>query len=217
MIAHQDRGVLAPARVGRRPAAPERRLVDHVVVDEGRGVQQLDHAAQPHRAGSAGTRPGAPPAAAGSAAAACRRRPRCSSPISWMSGTGEFSSRRISASTAARSSPTSAATRSLRTRSRVGVATQPGATSENDAVAHLHLAPGAAPGPRPARTSRGSPSRAPVADLVVQLAQHLAGHRMHDGDGVATQAHRPTGAQAVHRGEVDDDPGRLHAARRSRA
>ena len=37
--------------------------------------------------------------------------------------TAECSSRRISASTAARSSPTSAATRSLRTRSRVGVAT----------------------------------------------------------------------------------------------
>src|SRR5438445_221271 len=41
-------------------------------------------------------------------------------PISWMSATGEAISRRISASTAARSSPTRAATRSLRTCSRGG-------------------------------------------------------------------------------------------------
>src|SRR5438874_1296115 len=44
-------------------------------------------------------------------------------PISWMSATGEAISRRISASTAARSSPTRAATRSLRTCSRVGADT----------------------------------------------------------------------------------------------
>ena len=49
VVADQDRGVDAPPGVGRGPAAPERRLVDHVVVDQGRGVQELDDAAEPHR------------------------------------------------------------------------------------------------------------------------------------------------------------------------
>ena len=52
MVAHQDRGVVAPPRVGRRPPAAERGLVDHVVVDEGRGVEQLHHAAHANRAGA---------------------------------------------------------------------------------------------------------------------------------------------------------------------
>src|SRR5438552_2613922 len=46
-------------------------------------------------------------------------------PISWISATGEYSSRWISASTASRSSPTRPATRSLRTCSSVGVGTRP--------------------------------------------------------------------------------------------
>jgi hypothetical protein len=45
MIAHEDGRVVAPARIGRRTAAPEGRLIHHIVVDEGRGVQELDHAA----------------------------------------------------------------------------------------------------------------------------------------------------------------------------
>ena len=49
MVADQDRGVDAPPGVGRGPASPERRLVDHVVVDQSRGVQELDDAAEPHR------------------------------------------------------------------------------------------------------------------------------------------------------------------------
>src|SRR6185436_7949976 len=100
-----------------------------------------------------------------------------------MSGTVELSSRPISASTAARSSPTSAATRSLRTRSRVGVATQ-GALLGDDAIAHLHLG---------ARSSRLDLSQRELLadlgdardpDLVVQIAEHLTGHRMHERDAV---------------------------------
>jgi hypothetical protein len=53
MIADQDRGVVAPLRVGRRPPAPERRLIHDVVVDQGRGVEHLDHAGQPHAPGAA--------------------------------------------------------------------------------------------------------------------------------------------------------------------
>ena len=49
MVADEDRRVVSPARVGRRPSAPQRRLIDDVVVDERRRVEQLDHGRQPHR------------------------------------------------------------------------------------------------------------------------------------------------------------------------
>ena len=52
MIAHEDGRVVAPARIGRRTAAPEGRLIHHIVVDEGRGVQELDHAAHADGAGA---------------------------------------------------------------------------------------------------------------------------------------------------------------------
>src|SRR5678815_1837188 len=100
-----------------------------------------------------------------------------------MSGTAELSSRRISASTAARSSPTRAATRSLRTRSRVGVATRT-ALLRNDAVAHLHL------GARRGGLDLGQRElfarlrHARRRDLVVQLPQDFAGDRMHHRDAV---------------------------------
>jgi hypothetical protein len=48
VIAHEDRGVLAEAGVGGRPAPAERGLVDDVVVDEGGRVQELDDAPEPH-------------------------------------------------------------------------------------------------------------------------------------------------------------------------
>ena len=46
MIADQDGRVVTPLRVRRGPPAPERRLVDDVVVDERRGVEHLDDAGQ---------------------------------------------------------------------------------------------------------------------------------------------------------------------------
>src|SRR5499426_7113 len=48
MIADQHRRVVTPLRVRRWPPAAERSLVDDVVVDEGRRVEHLDHAGQPH-------------------------------------------------------------------------------------------------------------------------------------------------------------------------
>ena len=52
VIAHQHGGVLAEARVGGRPAPPERRLVDHVVVDQASpcaGAPRCSRAAPPAR------------------------------------------------------------------------------------------------------------------------------------------------------------------------
>ena len=57
--------------------------------------------------------------------------------------------------------------------------------------------------------SRISMTRA-VPDLLVQLAEQLAGHRMHERDRVAPQAHERAELQAVGGGQIDDDPGRLH-------
>src|SRR5688500_10160149 len=104
-----------------------------------------------------------------------------------MRGTGDASSRRISASTAARSSPTSAATRSLRTRSRVGVPTRP-ALLRHDAVADLDLSAGGDAldlGHRELVARLDDPGR---GDLLVELAQDLAGDRVHDRDTVAPEA-----------------------------
>src|SRR5437016_5000852 len=48
VVTDQERGVVAPLGVRRRPPTPERRLVHDVVVDEGRRVEQLDDAREPH-------------------------------------------------------------------------------------------------------------------------------------------------------------------------
>ena len=105
-------------------------------------------------------------------------------PISWISATGEASSRRISASTARNSSPTRAETRSLRTRSSVGVGTRARYftttrsrtwTCEPAATACISATE---------KRSRVSVIRA-VADFLVELAEHLAGDGMDDRDAVA--------------------------------
>ena len=49
VVADEHRRIIAPSRVGGRPPAPERRLIDDVVVDERRRVQELHDARQPHR------------------------------------------------------------------------------------------------------------------------------------------------------------------------
>src|SRR3989442_14895816 len=122
-----------------------------------------------------------------------------------MRPTADSSWRRISASTAARSVPTRMATRSLRTRSRVGVGTS-AALVRNDAILDpdlrarcdgLDLRDGE---PIPHLGDAGG------ADLLVQLAEHLAGHRMHDRDPVPPEAHAGAALHAVRRGEIDDDP-----------
>src|SRR4030095_5380900 len=50
VIAGQHRGIVAPLRVGRGPTTSQGRGVHHVVVNQGGGVQQLDHAGQADRA-----------------------------------------------------------------------------------------------------------------------------------------------------------------------
>src|SRR5438093_3014663 len=48
VVTDEDGGVVAPLRVRRRPAAPQRRLVDDIVVNERRRVKQLDDAREAH-------------------------------------------------------------------------------------------------------------------------------------------------------------------------
>src|SRR2546427_1693314 len=50
VVADEHGRVVTPLRVGRRPTAPQRRLVDDVVVDERRGVEQLNDAAEAYAA-----------------------------------------------------------------------------------------------------------------------------------------------------------------------
>ena len=50
VIAHEDRRIVAPARIRRGAAPAERSLVHDIVVDQGGGVQELDDAAHPDRA-----------------------------------------------------------------------------------------------------------------------------------------------------------------------
>ena len=55
-IAGQDAAMVSPARVGRRPAAARIGAIDHVVVDEGGAMDQLDDGAQAHGGGALVTR-----------------------------------------------------------------------------------------------------------------------------------------------------------------
>src|SRR5262245_64443753 len=102
-----------------------------------------------------------------------------------MSPTGEAISRRISASTAARSSPTRALTRSLRTCSRVGADT---ALLQDDAVAHLHVGAGSDALDLCHREPLPDFGDASDRDLLVELAEHFARDGVHDGNLVAAQA-----------------------------
>src|SRR2546426_11964808 len=125
-----------------------------------------------------------------------------------MSATGEAISSRISASTAARSSPTRAVTRSLRTCSRVGVDTTP--LLWDDAVAHLHLGAGGDALHLRHREPVADLRHARGGDLFVELAQQLTGDGMHDRDPVAAQAQHAAGPEAVEVGEVDHDANAVH-------
>ena len=141
--------------------------------------------ARPHAPRSAVARPAAPPAGAASGAGACRRRRRCSRPSPGSAATGESSSRRISASTASQvGADQRRATRSFRTRSRVGVATRGGATRERRDPRPGSATPvaDASGRPRPrtcsrisvtravATSSSSSPSISPVTGCTIGIA-----------------------------------------------
>src|SRR5262245_26902118 len=121
-------------------------------------------------------------------------------PISWMRATGESSWPRISASTACSSDPTSDPTRSLRTCSRVGVGTR--GLLGDDAVPHPDLSAWLDRldlGHRELVAQLDDPRR---TDLLVQLAQDLAGHRVHDRNAVPAQAHHGAIPDTIGVGEV---------------
>jgi hypothetical protein len=75
-VAGQHRDVVAPPRVHGLPPAPHVGIVDDVVVDEGGGVDELDHRGV-QTALSPCSRTGAPPSAAPPGAPASRRSSGC--------------------------------------------------------------------------------------------------------------------------------------------
>src|SRR5881397_2347794 len=103
-----------------------------------------------------------------------------------MRATGEPSCLRISSSTAFNSSPTSAATRSLRTRSSVGVGTRRLLLGD-DSVANLDgesRCDGLDLGNRKLLARLGHPRD---GHLLIELAQDLPRHRVHDRNLVAAK------------------------------
>ena len=88
VVPHQDRRVVTPLGVGGRPSPAERGPIDHVIVDERGGVEQLDHAGQAHGARA----PGPGQTRASEQESMGRRRlppaPAMYSPISWTRATG---------------------------------------------------------------------------------------------------------------------------------
>src|SRR5438477_10244567 len=122
--------------------------------------------------------------------------------------TGESSSRRISASTASRSAPTSAATRSLSSPSRVGVGTRP-ALLRDHAILDLYRSAGGDALKLRHRESVADLRDARRRDFFVEIAEHLARDRMNDRDAITTKTQQRPGTHAVGGGEIHGDTRRV--------
>src|SRR5215510_2967445 len=121
--------------------------------------------------------------------------PAMKSPISWMRLTGEAISAAMPSSTARISGPTAWVTRSLRSASSgVGAFTRGKRSADDDPVLDLVL---------DLRDAAGG-------HLLVQLAEQLARHGMHDGDLVPAHADLGTWLDPVLAVEVDHHPARVH-------
>src|SRR5215470_14093227 len=137
--------------------------------------------------------------------------PAMNSPISWIRCTGEAISAAIASSMARISAPTARATRSLRSASSgVGAFTGGTRSADDDPVLDLDLVAVGDAGELDHGELVLDLGDATRRHLLVQLAQELAGHGMHDGDLVAAHAHLGTRLDAVLAVEVDDDPARVH-------
>ena len=88
-VAEQHRQVVAPELVERRLAAPQGGVVDDVVVDQRRGVDELDDRGVGHLLVAVVPEQAGRRAAGGPGASACRRRREMYSPACWMNGTSE--------------------------------------------------------------------------------------------------------------------------------
>ena len=85
VVAEEHRDVVAPPRMHRQAAAAQLRLVDDVVVDQRRRVDELDDGRVEDGAVAPCSRSGAPPSAGRPGARACRRSSGCTA-RSWGSG-----------------------------------------------------------------------------------------------------------------------------------
>src|SRR5438445_3789831 len=208
VVADQERGVVAPLGVRRRPAAPERRLVDDVVVDEGRGVEQLDHAPEPH----------APRTVIAGQARGEQQEDRAQ-PLA--AGARDVPPHLLDERDRGVQLPVD-----LRLDRLEVLADQAGdalledllecrgghaATLLRDnAILDLDLRA------RRHRLKIGDRESLPDfgdtcdADFFVELAEHLTGHGVDERDLVAPQAHDGPRPDAVGRDEVDHDPRRVH-------
>src|SRR3989442_1630289 len=144
------------------------------------------------------------------------------SPISWIRPTGEASSSAMASSIARISGPTARATRSLRSASSgVGAFTgvrgsgakggQRQAGSPNDdPVLDLDLVAGGDARQLDHGELVPDLGHAPRGDLLVELAQELAGDGVDDGDLVPAHADLGARPDAVLAVEIDHDAARVH-------
>src|SRR5438093_4943045 len=109
------------------------------------------------------------------------------------------------------SGPTARATRSLRSASSgVGAFTRGGGSADDDPVLDLDLVAVGDAGKLDHGELVFHLGHPPRGYLLVQLAQELAGHGVHDGNLVPAHADLRPRLDAVLAVEIDDDAARIH-------
>src|SRR5262249_29681028 len=137
--------------------------------------------------------------------------PAMKSPISWMRLTGEAISAAMASSTARISGPTAWVTRSLRSASSgVGAFTRGKRSADDDPVLDLDLVAVGDAGELDHGELVLDLRDAAGGHLLVQLAEQLARHGMHDGDLVPAHADLGTWLDSVLAVEVDHHPACVH-------
>src|SRR5499425_665005 len=137
--------------------------------------------------------------------------PAMNSPISWIRCTGEAISAAIASSMARISAPTARATRSLRSASSgVGAFTGGTRSADDDPVLDLDLVAVGDAGELDHGELVLDLGDATGGHLLVELAEQLTRHRMHDGDLVPAHADLGTWLDPVLAVEVDHHPARVH-------
>src|SRR6266849_1952476 len=137
--------------------------------------------------------------------------PAMKSPISWINPTGDEIEWAMASSMARISGPTARTTRSLRSASSgVGAFTGWGGSADDNPVLDLDLVAVGDAGQLDHGELVLDLGDATRCDLLVKLAEKLAGHRVNDGDLVPANADLGARLDAVFAVEVDHDPARVH-------